>query len=454
MNLAVAILAAGQGSRMRSRLPKVLHALAGRPLLGHVLEAARALQPTGIYVVHGHGGEEVRARLAAPDVRWVEQREQLGTGHAVAQVLPELADEQIVLVLYGDVPLVTPQLLQPLVTAAAGGAVGLLTVRPDDPAGYGRIIRDAGGNVAAIVEEKDADTAQKAITEANTGLLAAPAGALRRWLAQLGNDNAQGEYYLTDIIAAARAEDVRVEACLAPDMLQVLGINDRAQLAQLERAYQLREAQRLMQAGLTLADPARFDLRGTLEVGLDCYIDINAVIEGRVRLGEGVRIGPNCQLRDAVLEDGAVVHANSVIEGAVVGAQAVIGPFARLRPGAQIGPRAKAGNFVEIKAAVLEEGAKVNHLSYVGDAHIGRNANIGAGTITCNYDGANKHRTVIGDNAFIGSGTNLVAPVAIGAGATVGAGSTITRDAPAAQLSLSRAKQHSVPGWQRPQKAK
>lgn len=437
---------------MRSQLPKVLHPLAGRPLLGHVLATARQLEADAVYVVYGHGGDTVRARLQEGDVHWVEQREQLGTGHAVAQALPEIADDQVLLVLYGDVPLVQAQTLQPLVEAARKGRVGLLTATAADPTGYGRILRDAGGRVVGIVEEKDASAEQRAITEVNTGLLAAPAQHLRRWLAALSNDNAQGEYYLTDIIAAAVEDGVGVEPQLAADLTEVSGVNDRVQLAQLERAFQAREAERLMRDGLSLADPARFDLRGELTAGRDCYVDVNAVIEGRVVLGDRVWIGPNCCLRDCELGDDVRVHANSVLEGARIGAEATVGPYARLRPGSELKRGAKVGNFVEVKQAVLEEGAKVNHLSYIGDAEIGRDVNVGAGTITCNYDGANKHRTVVGEKAFIGSGTNLVAPVTVGAGATIGAGSTVTRDAPAEQLTLTRSKQTTVPGWKRPQK--
>ncbi len=452
MELAVIILAAGQGTRMRSQLPKVLHPLAGRPLLAHVLATARALTPASIHVVYGHGGDTVRARLSDSDISWVEQSEQLGTGHAVNQVVPSLRDDETVLVLYGDVPLVRPQTLQPLVEAAAEGRLALLTAKLENPFGYGRIIRDAAGSVTAIVEEKDATEEQRRVQEINTGLLAAPAARLKGWLARLSNDNAQGEYLLTDIVAAAVADGVEVVARLAPDVNEVSGVNDRAQLAALERVYQQRVAETLMREGLALADPQRFDLRGKLTMGRDCFIDVNVVLEGKVQLGDNVSIGPNCYLRDVQLADGVVVHANSVLEEARVGVQASIGPFARIRPGSDIRARARVGNFVEVKQAVLEEGAKVNHLSYIGDADIGRNVNVGAGTITCNYDGANKHRTVVEDNAFIGSGTNLVAPVRIGAGATIGAGSTVTRSAPPEQLTLSRAKQITVPGWQRPKK--
>ena len=451
MQMNVVILAAGQGTRMRSRLPKVVHPVAGRPMLAHVVSTARTLAPEQVIVVYGHGGETVRASLADDDLSWAEQAQQLGTGHAVAQALPQLPDDGVALVLYGDVPLVRAQTLEPLVAAARAGRVGLLTVTLADPTGYGRILRQ-DGRVVGIVEQKDASAEQLAIREGNTGLLAAPVRALRAWLDRLDNRNAQGEYYLTDVIAMAVADGVTVEAIGVADADEVLGANDRAQLAELERIYRGREARRLMQAGLSLADPSRFDLRGSLDFGRDCFIDVNVVIAGRVRLGDDVRIGPNCVLRDCSIADGAVIEAFSLIEEADVGACAQVGPYARLRPGAELQRGAKVGNFVEIKKSVLREGAKVNHLSYIGDSDVGRGVNVGAGTITCNYDGVNKHRTVIGDDAFIGSGTNLVAPVEIGAGATIGAGSTITRAVPAGQLTLTRAPQKSIPGWQRPVK--
>jgi len=452
MQLDVVILAAGQGTRMRSDLPKVLHRLGGRPMLTHVVAAARALEPARIVVVYGHGGERVREAVADPTLRWALQDQQLGTGHAVSRALPELSGDGLVLVLYGDVPLVRPQTLQSLVDAARTGGLALLTVELDDPSGYGRIIRDAEGRVLRIVEHKDADEAQRRVREINTGLLAAPAGKLRQWLAQLSNDNAQGEYYLTDVVAMAVADGTPVTAVRAADPIEVQGVNDRAQLAELERALQRRQADALMRQGLTLADPSRFDLRGELRFGRDCFIDVNVVLSGTVQLGDRVEIGPNCVIRDAVIEDGARIEANSVIEEARIGAGAQVGPFARLRPGSELQARTKVGNFVEVKKALLREGAKVNHLSYIGDADVGRDVNVGAGTITCNYDGVNKHRTIIGDRAFIGSGTNLVAPVQVGPGATIGAGSTITRDAPAEQLTLTRPPQRTIAGWRRPEK--
>ncbi len=437
---------------MRSALPKVLHPLGGRPMLARVIDAAAQLAPASVAVVHGHGAELVRQTVRAEGLRWVLQERQLGTGHAVAQALPDVPDDHLVLVLYGDVPLIRPATLRRLVDDAASGALALLTVELADPTGYGRIVRDRGGAVRSIVEQKDANAEQLAIRECNTGLLAAPASLLRRWLAALRNDNAQGEYYLTDIVAMAVEEGCPVRATMVVDPNEVAGVNDRMQLAALERVLQQRQAEELMRAGLSLADPARFDLRGELQFGQDCSIDINVVLSGRVVLGERVKIGPNCVIRDAEIGSDASIEANSVIEGARIGAGSTVGPFARLRPGSELQAKTKVGNFVEIKQALLREGAKVNHLSYIGDADIGCAVNIGAGTITCNYDGANKHRTVVGDHAFIGSGTNLVAPVTIGAGATIGAGSTISRDAPAEQLTLTRAPQKTIPAWKRPKK--
>jgi bifunctional UDP-N-acetylglucosamine pyrophosphorylase/glucosamine-1-phosphate N-acetyltransferase len=451
MNLSVVILAAGQGTRMRSALPKVLHPLGGRPMLAHVIGAARSLSPANIIVVYGHGGDRVRDAIQDPDIRWALQERQLGTGHAVAQALPEIPDDHRVLVLYGDVPLIRPDTLRRLVDDAAD-ALALLTVELADPGGYGRIVR-SGGTVRRIVEQKDASADELAIRECNTGLMAAPARKLRQWLGQLRNDNAQGEYYLTDTVAVAGEQGIPVRATVVADPDEVAGVNDRAQLATLERALQQRLAGDVMKRGLALADPARFDLRGELTFGQDCAIDVNVVLSGQVVLGDRVRIGPNCVIRDSEIGDDAVIEPNTVIEEARIGPRCNVGPFARIRPGAELHSKARVGNFVEVKKAVLREGAKVNHLSYIGDADVGRDVNVGAGTITCNYDGANKHRTVIGDRAFIGSGTNLVAPVTVGEGATIGAGSTIARDAPAEQLTLTRPPQKSVSGWQRPKKA-
>ncbi len=451
MTLGIVILAAGQGTRMKSRLPKVLHRLGGRPLLQHVVDTARALDPARIVVVHGHGGEAVRAAIAGDDLHWAEQSEQLGTGHAVAQALPQLEGIDRVLVLYGDVPLIRAETLEDLL-AAAGDGFGLLTVTLDDPTGYGRICRDAEGRVRCIVEQKDASPEQQAIREVNTGIMVLPGARLADWLDRLGNDNAQGEYYLTDVLAMAVAEGFTVAVAQPVETVEAEGVNDRLQLATLERAWQRRQAESLLRAGLTLRDPARFDLRGTLRHGMDCEIDIDVVIEGEVELGEGVRIGPHCVLRDCRIDDGVEVLAHCVIEQAHIGAGSRVGPFSRLRPGAELAGENHVGNFVEIKNAVIGEGSKVNHLSYVGDADIGRGVNVGAGTITCNYDGANKHRTRIGDRAFIGSNTALVAPVSVGDGATIGAGSVISKDAPAERLTLSRARQTTIEGWKRPEK--
>ncbi len=453
MQLSVVILAAGQGRRMNSDLPKVLQPLAGAPLLRHVVDAARALAPAAIHVVHGHGGERVRAALPDPDIDWVLQAEQLGTGHAVRQALPRIPDGHRVLVLYGDVPLVDAATLRRLAAPAATGALALLTVEVAEPRGYGRIVRDPHGRIARIVEERDADAEQRAIREVNTGLLAAPAGALRRLLDEVRADNAQREYYLTDVVGLAVAGGVVVDAIQAPSSIEVMGVNDKLQLAEAEAALRTRRARALMQAGATLADPTRIDIRGEVSVGRDVFIDVNVVLEGRVVLGDRVRIGPNCGLRDVTIGTDTQIHANSVLEGASVGEDCRIGPFARLRPGARLHARVHVGNFVEVKNSELGEASKANHLTYLGDAIVGRDVNVGAGTITCNYDGQNKWPTVIGDRAFIGSGAMLVAPVRIGSGATIGAGSTITVSVPAGQLALTRAKQATVERWQRPAKA-
>jgi bifunctional UDP-N-acetylglucosamine pyrophosphorylase/glucosamine-1-phosphate N-acetyltransferase len=452
MALHVVILAAGQGTRMKSDRPKVLQPLAGRPLLAHVLGRALGLGAHATHVVYGYGGDAVPAAFPEAQVDWVLQAEQLGTGHAVAQAMPQIPDDATVLVLYGDVPLIEAATLMPLVVAARAGGLALLSVRLDDPAGYGRILRNAAGRVVRIVEQKDARPEELAITEVNTGVLAAPAARLRAWLAGLSNANAQGEYYLTDIVALAVADGVRVEATLAPTVVEVLGVNDRAQLAELECILRGRIAAELMAAGVTFADPGRLDVRGRLACGRDVFIDVNAVFSGVVELGDGVSIGPNAFIRDSRLGAGCVVQANTVIDGAEVGPDCELGPFARIRPGTRLASGVKIGNFVEIKKSQVGPGSKVNHLSYVGDTQIGRRVNVGAGTITCNYDGANKHCTVIGDEAFIGSNTSLVAPVEIGAGATIGAGSTISRDAPPGKLTLERSQQTTMEGWQRPVK--
>jgi len=450
--LHVIILAAGQGTRMRSALPKVLHPLAGRPMLEHVVRTAAALGPAAIHVVHGHGGEQVRAALAHLDVRWVEQAEQLGTGHAVEQAMPAVPDPATVLVLYGDVPLIEHETLAETAHRAGRGALALITVELEDATGYGRILRAQDGRVTGIVEHKDASPQQRALREGNTGILCAGAAPLRAWLSRLDRDNAQGEYYLTDVIAMAAAEGVAIDTVHPARAVEVLGVNDRVQLATLERAYQRAQAERLMRGGATLADPARVDVRGEVQVGRDVWLDVNVVLEGSVEIEDEVRVGPNVVLRDCRLGRGVEVLANSLIDGAKVGAGARIGPFARLRPGTDLAAEVHVGNFVEVKNARLGRGSKANHLTYLGDAEVGAAANVGAGTITCNYDGANKHRTVIGDGAFIGSGVELVAPVTVHAGATIGAGSTISRDAPAGQLTLSRSRQVTVAGWRRPQK--
>ncbi|MFI2811118.1 MULTISPECIES: bifunctional UDP-N-acetylglucosamine diphosphorylase/glucosamine-1-phosphate N-acetyltransferase GlmU [Microbulbifer] len=445
----IVILAAGKGTRMRSDLPKVLHPIGGVPMLGRVIETAQQLGDVEITVVVGHGAELVREQYAGSGVKFVEQAEQLGTGHAVAQAIPNFRAGATVLVLYGDVPLVKAGTLQSLLSSSDRGPA-LLSVEMANPAGYGRIVRDDSGRVQAIVEEKDADADTLAIREVNTGILAAPADLLKQWLPELSSDNAQGEYYLTDVIARSVSENIGVTGVRASDPLEVAGVNSRAQQAQMERALQHGRALALMNAGVTLLDPARFDLRGRLECGTDVSIDINCVFEGEVVLGDGVQVGPNCLLKNCRLAAGTRVEANSIIEDAQVGEACAIGPFARLRPGTELADGAKVGNFVETKKAHIGRGSKVNHLSYVGDARVGEQVNIGAGTITCNYDGVNKSLTEIGDGAFIGSNTALVAPVRVGAGATVGAGSTITREVPDEDLAVARGKQRNVSGWQRP----
>lgn len=451
MSLDIVILAAGQGTRMRSALPKVLHPVAGKSMLGHVIDTARLLKPQGIHVVIGHGAELVRERLAADDLNFVLQSEQLGTGHAVAQALPALSAERV-LILYGDVPLIEVETLQRLLQQVSEQQLGLLTVNLNDPTGYGRIVRDNNGVVKAIVEHKDASAEQRLIREGNTGILAVPGKRLGDWLGRLSNSNAQGEYYLTDVIAMAVADGLVVATEQAADEMEVLGANDRIQLSQLERHYQYRAARRLMVQGVTLIDPARFDLRGEVTVGRDVSIDINVILEGQVVIEDGVQIGPNCVIKNSTLRKGAIVKANSHLEGAEVGEGADCGPFARLRPGSVLGARAHVGNFVELKNAKLGEGAKAGHLSYLGDAEIGARTNIGAGTITCNYDGANKFKTVLGEDVFIGSNSALVAPVTLGDRATTGAGSVVTSDVPANTLAVGRAKQRNIEGWKRPTK--
>jgi len=452
MPLSVVILAAGQGKRMKSDLPKVLQPVAGRPMLDHVIRCAAGLAPDAIHVVYGHGGERVREALAAAPVAWVLQAEQHGTGHAVMQAAPAIPDDHTVLVLYGDVPLTQAATLRALLDRAGRSSLAILSVRLPDPIGYGRVLRDNAGSVYRIVEQKDATRKELAVDEVNTGLMAAPAGRLKGWLARLSNDNAQGEYYLTDVVAMAVRDDVKVEAVVAPTTAEVLGVNDKLQLAQVEAEYRRMRAGQLMLDGVTVADPARLDVRGEVEHGRDVFLDVNVVLEGRVTLGDRARIGPNVVLRDCEIGADTVVHPNCVLEKSVIGSQCSIGPFARLRPGNRLADGVHIGNFVEAKNSEIGEGSKANHLSYLGDTTVGRKVNVGAGTITCNYDGANKHRTDIGDGAFIGSGTMLVAPVSVGEQATIGAGSTITRDAPAGKLTLERSKQVSLDGWKRPVK--
>jgi len=457
MKLAVVILAAGQGKRMKSDLPKVLQPLAGVPLLGHVVSRARTLNPSSMHVVYGHGGEAVRAALAKEklpngDLKWALQAEQLGTGHAVMQAMPNVADEELVLVLYGDVPLIRAETLRQLIDAAGAKAMSLLTVMLDNPTGYGRIVRNSRGAIQKIVEQKDASKQQLKIREGNSGIMAVPAKLLRKWLGKLRNSNAQGEYYLTDVIAMAVKDKVKVTPLIAPTVAEVLGVNDKAQLAELEGLHRADRARELMVAGATLADPARIDVRGEVSLGRDVFIDANVLLEGKVALGDRVRIGPNTVLRDVSIGADTVVHPNSVLEQSELGAGCIIGPFARVRPGSKLGAGVHIGNFVELKNTQIADGSKANHLTYLGDAIIGKGVNVGAGTITCNYDGVNKSTTTIDDGAFIGSGNMLVAPVRIGKNATTGAGSTITKDAPDGQLTLARGKQMTLEGWKRPEK--
>jgi bifunctional UDP-N-acetylglucosamine pyrophosphorylase/glucosamine-1-phosphate N-acetyltransferase len=452
--LSIVILAAGQGKRMQSDLPKVLQPLAGQPLLQHVVTTAKSLDPRAIHVIYGHGGDLVRSALrTAPVDAWILQAEQRGTGHAMRQALPALQDGDLVLVLYGDVPLITASTLQALIERAGHDAIGLLTVMLRDPSGYGRILRDDVGRALAIVEDKDATAEQRQIREGNTGVMAVPVAHLRRWLTALKSDNAQGEFYLTDIIAMAVADGVEVHPLCITDEAEALGVNDKLQLAQVEAHYRHRAAQRLMLAGATVVDPARIDVRGDVQVGRDVLLDVNVILEGRVVLGDRVAVGAGCVLRDCEIAADAVIHPHCVIEQARVGAAARIGPFARLRPGADLAADVHIGNFVEIKNSRMEPGAKANHLAYVGDATVGARANIGAGTIVANYDGAQKHHTTIGDDAHTGSNSVLVAPIVVGEGATIGAGSTVTKDVPPGGLTVARARQISLPAWKRPKKS-
>ncbi|MGP7735232.1 bifunctional UDP-N-acetylglucosamine diphosphorylase/glucosamine-1-phosphate N-acetyltransferase GlmU [Oceanimonas smirnovii] len=451
MTIQAVILAAGKGTRMRSSLPKVLHSVAGKPMVAHVIDAARACEVDGIHLVYGHGADQLKARIQVPELHWTHQAEQLGTGHAVAVALPDIADDAKVLVLYGDTPLLQAETLQRLIAAQPNGGVGLLTVSLANPTGYGRIVRE-NGKVTGIVEQKDASPEQLAITEVNTGVLVAEAGRLRAWLGELNNDNAQGEYYLTDIFAMAHRDGCDIATVQPASTAEVEGANDRVQLAGLERAYQNMQAERLMREGVSLLDPARFDLRGSLTAGEEVVIDVNVIIEGDVRLGNRVKIGAGAILKDCVIGDDAEVKPYSIIENAELGSASSAGPFARLRPGAVLGEDAHVGNFVEMKKARLGKGSKAGHLTYLGDAEIGAGVNIGAGTITCNYDGVNKFQTIIEDGVFVGSDTQLVAPVRIGKNATLGAGSTVTKDVAEAELVITRVAQRHIKNWPRPTK--
>jgi bifunctional UDP-N-acetylglucosamine pyrophosphorylase / glucosamine-1-phosphate N-acetyltransferase len=450
----IVILAAGMGKRMRSALPKVLHSLAGKPLLAHVIDTARTLSPTRLVVVVGHGGEKVREAVGAPDVQFAVQDRQLGTGHAVQQALPLLDPSVPTLVLYGDVPLTRASTLKRLIDAAGAGRYGVLTVTVGDPTGYGRIVRDAGGKVKKIVEQKDASADELRIAEVNTGIVVTPTRTLETWLASLKNDNAQGEFYLTDVVERAIEAGVEVVTAQPDAEWETLGVNSKVQLAELERIHQRNVANALLEAGVTLMDPARIDVRGTLECGADVTIDVNCVFEGKVTIADNVSIGPNCVIRDATIGAGTRIDAYTHIEGATAGANVVLGPYARLRPGAKLSDEAHIGNFVEVKNAVLGHGSKANHLTYIGDSEIGARVNVGAGTITCNYDGANKHRTVIGDDVFIGSDTQLVAPVRVGRGATIAAGTTVWKDVGEGELVLNEKVQVSKTGYARPVKKK
>lgn len=450
MSLQIVILAAGQGKRMYSATPKVLHQLAGKSMLERVVDTAQALHPDAIHLIYGHGGEQLKAALPELPVNWVHQQEQSGTGHAVMQALPFIPESAKVLILSADVPLIEASTLDALIQNTQN--LNLLVAVLDNPFGLGRILRDDNGQITAIVEEKDATEAEKNIREIYSGICCAQASDLARWLPALGNDNAQGEYYLTSIISMAVAEGQRIESLQVGDPMQIQGVNNRLQLQELERVWQTRHAEQLLLSGVMLADAKRIDLRGELICGRDVFIDINAVFNGKVSLGDGCHIGPNCVLSNVSIGKDCRIHPNSVLDNAIIGDHCEIGPFARLRPGTNLAAHCKIGNFVEIKNTHFDEGSKASHLSYIGDATIGREVNIGAGTITCNYDGANKHQTIIDDGAFIGSGTELVAPIRIGANATIGAGSTLRANAPAETLTLTKTPQRSIEGWKRPVK--
>jgi len=451
--LSVVILAAGKGTRMYSDLPKVLHKVAGKPMVKHVIDTAKQLNAAQIHLIYGHGADLLKQRLADEPVNWVFQAEQLGTGHAMQQAAPFFADDENILMLYGDAPLITTETLQKLIAAKPENGIALLTVNLENPTGYGRIIRQ-DGNVTAIVEQKDANAEQLKITEVNTGVMVSDGASFKKWLARLDNNNAQGEYYMTDVIGLANQDGFKVVAVQATDMMEVEGANNRLQMAALERYFQRKQAEKLLLAGVSLTDPERFDLRGELEHGKDVEIDINVIIEGNVRLGNRVKIGAGCVLKNVEIADDVEIKPYSVLENAVVGEKAAIGPFSRLRPGAELAAETHVGNFVEIKQAKVGKGSKVNHLTYIGDAEIGRDCNIGAGVITCNYDGANKFKTVIGDNVFVGSDSQLIAPVTIADNVTVAAGATVTDNVEAGELVISRVRQRHIPNWKRPTKKK
>lgn len=451
--LSVVILAAGKGTRMYSDLPKVLHKVAGKPMVKHVIDTAKQLSADPIHLIYGHGADLLKERLANEPVNWVFQAEQLGTGHAMQQAAPFFKDDENIVMLYGDAPLITKETLEKLIAAKPENGIALLTVKLDNPTGYGRIIRE-NGSVVAIVEQKDANPEQLKITEVNTGVMVSDGASFKKWLARLDNNNAQGEYYMTDVIGLANQDGFQVAAVTADDIMEVEGANNRLQLNALERYYQRKQAKALLLAGVSLADPERFDLRGELVHGKDCEIDINVIIEGKVTLGNNVRIGAGAVLKNVTLHDNVEIKPYSVLEDSIIGESADVGPFARLRPGAELAAKAHVGNFVEIKKSVIGEGSKVGHLTYIGDAEVGANVNVGAGVITCNYDGANKFKTIIGDDVFVGSDSQLVAPVTIEKGATIGAGSTITKNVAENELVITRVPQRHIQGWQRPTKKK
>jgi len=452
MKLSIIILAAGQGTRMKSEIPKVLHKLAGKPLLEHVYNAASQLKHSDIHVVYGYGGDQVKTKMSHLEVNWVEQAEQLGTGHAVKLVMPDVAVDNLVLILYGDIPLITTDTLKQLVDTAQDTGFGLLTSFLDHPTGYGRIVRDETGKLMQIVEEKDATDEQRSITEINTGMMAVSANQLKHWVNALKNKNTQNEFYLTDIIEMAVKEGVSISTLTPNSFIEVHGINDCLQLSEMERYYQLVQTHQLMRQGITLLDPARFDLRGELEIGQDIVIDINVLLEGRLKIGSNVSIGANCVIKDSIIGDNVEILPNSIIENAIIGNACRVGPFSRIRPDTVLDECVHVGNFVEIKKSMVGEGSKINHLSYIGDSDIGKEVNVGAGTITCNYDGASKHKTIIEDNVFIGSDTQLVAPVIVKEGATIAAGTTVTKDVDSDVLAISRVEQKTISSWKRPKK--